>query len=64
MGAYIGPARWTKTRCFDPFPFPVLTDAQSANLDQLGERLDAFRTTCTMSSNAIANSMPRPMSLR
>lgn len=43
MGAYIGPVRWTKTRCLDPFPFPILTDAQSAKLDQLGERLDAFR---------------------
>jgi hypothetical protein len=27
----------------DPFPFPVLTNTQSAKLDQLGERLDAFR---------------------
>lgn len=35
--------RYNKTQCFDPFPFPVLTDAQSAELDQLGERLDAFR---------------------
>ncbi|WP_199799159.1 DNA methyltransferase family protein [Erythrobacter insulae] len=43
MGAFVGPARWTKTRCFDPFPFPTLTDAQSARLDGLGERLDAFR---------------------
>ena len=43
MGAYIGPARWTKTRCFDPFPFPVLADNQSTKLDQIGERLDVFR---------------------
>ncbi|QZD96214.1 class I SAM-dependent DNA methyltransferase [Qipengyuania gelatinilytica] len=35
--------RYNKTQCFDPFPFPILTDAQSAKLDQLGERLDAFR---------------------
>lgn len=35
--------RYSKLRTFDPFPFPVLTDAQSAKLDQLGERLDAFR---------------------
>lgn len=34
---------YVKTRCFDPFPFPVLTDAESAALDQLGERLDTFR---------------------
>jgi hypothetical protein len=26
-----------------PYPFPTLTEAQSATLDQLGERLDAFR---------------------
>ncbi|XAP78107.1 DNA methyltransferase [Citromicrobium bathyomarinum] len=36
-------SRYSKSRVFDPFPFPVLTDAQSAKLDQLGERLDAFR---------------------
>lgn len=35
--------RYNKTKCLDPFPFPVLTDGQSAKLDQLGERLDAFR---------------------
>jgi hypothetical protein len=34
---------YTKTSAFDPFPFPVLTDVQSVKLDQLGERLDAFR---------------------
>ncbi len=28
---------------FNLFPFPVLTDTQSDRLDQLGERLDAFR---------------------
>ena len=32
-----------KTKCFDPFPFPILTEQQSAKLDTLGERLDAFR---------------------
>lgn len=31
------------TNTFDPFPFPILTDRQSDKLDQLGERLDAFR---------------------
>ena len=34
---------YAKSDVLDPFPFPVLTDAQSAKLDQLGERLDAFR---------------------
>lgn len=42
MGAGNDP-RYVHTTTFDPFPFPVLTDAQSAKLDQLGERLDAFR---------------------
>lgn len=28
------------TRCFDPFPFPDLTDTQRARLAQLGEELD------------------------
>ncbi|MEM6900155.1 MAG: class I SAM-dependent DNA methyltransferase [Pseudomonadota bacterium] len=31
------------TNTFDPFPFPILTDAQSAKLNALGERLEAFR---------------------
>lgn len=35
--------RYNKTRCFDPFPFPELTDKQKAHLRELGERLDAFR---------------------
>ena len=34
---------YVKTRCFDPFPFPILTDTLSETLAQLGERLDAFR---------------------
>lgn len=37
--------RYNKTRCFDPFPFPDLTDKPDlkARLDELGERLDAHR---------------------
>jgi hypothetical protein len=35
--------RYTKSRCFDPFPFPVLTPAAHAALADAGERLDAFR---------------------
>ena len=42
MGAGNDP-RYVHTSTFEPFPFPALTDAQSAKLDQLGERLDAFR---------------------
>ena len=34
---------YAKTRCFDPFPFPDLTDPQRAHLRQLGEDLDAHR---------------------
>lgn len=34
---------YTKSSAFDPFPFPVLTDQQATKLDELGERLDAFR---------------------
>lgn len=32
--------RYNKTKCFDPFPFPLAT---SPRLAELGERLDAFR---------------------
>lgn len=35
--------RYTKSRCFDPFPFPDLTDLQRSHLRQLGEDLDAHR---------------------
>lgn len=35
--------RYNKSRCFDPFPFPELTDPQRAHLRQLGEDLDAHR---------------------
>tara|TARA_R110001606_G_scaffold188015_3_gene335616 strand:+ start:197 stop:1129 length:933 start_codon:yes stop_codon:yes gene_type:complete len=36
---------YNNTRCFDPFPFPDLSDkpALKARLDELGERLDAHR---------------------
>ena len=36
-------ATYNHTGCFNPFPFPILNDAQSAKFDQLGGRLDAFR---------------------
>ncbi len=35
--------RYTKSRCFDPFPFPDLTDEQRTRLRALGEGLDAHR---------------------
>jgi SAM-dependent methyltransferase len=35
--------RYNKTRCFDPFPFPVCTDAQAGRIRELGEALDAHR---------------------
>ena len=35
--------RYTKTRCFDPFPFPDPTEAVKARIRELGERLDAHR---------------------
>ena len=42
MGAGNDPV-YAKSDVLDPFPFPVLTDAQSETLAKLGERLDAFR---------------------
>jgi len=35
--------RYNKSRCFDPFPFPDLTDDQRTRLRALGEELDAHR---------------------
>ena len=35
--------RYNKSRCFDPFPFPILTDPQKIHLRALGEELDAHR---------------------
>ncbi len=34
---------YTKTRCFETFPFPDATDAQKGTIRELAERLDAFR---------------------
>ena len=34
---------YVKTRCFDPFPFPVATAAQQAHIRELAEALDAHR---------------------
>jgi len=35
--------RYNKSRCFDPFPFPDLTDDQRTHLRQFGEELDVHR---------------------
>ncbi|EFO30899.1 RNA-binding region RNP-1 [Roseibium sp. TrichSKD4] len=35
--------RYNKTRCFDPFPFPKLNEAEKQALRTLGEELDAHR---------------------
>jgi hypothetical protein len=35
--------RYNKTRCFDPFPFPLTTDALSEKIRVLGEALDRHR---------------------
>lgn len=35
--------KFTKTSCFDPFPFPDATPAQRANIAELAEELDATR---------------------
>jgi len=34
---------YNNSRCFCPFPFPVLTPGQEAEIRELAERLDAFR---------------------
>ena len=35
--------RYTKTRCFAPFPFPAASEAQKARIRELGEQLDRHR---------------------
>ncbi|MDZ4286947.1 MAG: type IIL restriction-modification enzyme MmeI, partial [Prosthecobacter sp.] len=35
--------RYNKTRCFDPFPFPLCDEAQKARIRALAEELDAHR---------------------
>ncbi|MDF7810913.1 DNA methyltransferase [Hymenobacter sp. YC55] len=36
-------SRYSKTRCFDPFPFPAATEQQQARIRELAEQLDAHR---------------------
>jgi hypothetical protein len=35
--------RYNKSRCFDPYPFPILDDDTRASLATLGDQLDAHR---------------------
>lgn len=35
--------RYQKSRCFDPFPFPIFTPAQEARIGSLAEELDGLR---------------------
>ncbi|MDE8349350.1 MAG: class I SAM-dependent DNA methyltransferase [Acidocella sp.] len=37
--------RYTKSQCFDPFPFPAATDAQRRKIAAIAEDLDAHRKT-------------------
>lgn len=34
---------YSKTKCFDPFPFPILTEEQATTIGDIAERLDAHR---------------------
>lgn len=34
---------YSKTLCFDPFPFPDCTDTQRLRIREIAERLDAHR---------------------
>lgn len=45
LGVYDQEAVWVKSRCFDPFPFPDLSDTDRSTLRDLGEELDATRKT-------------------
>ena len=43
LGVYDRDAVYVKSRCFDPFPFPVLDDHQRLRLRTTGEALDRHR---------------------
>lgn len=44
QGAILGPTpRYSKSRCFDPFPFPLPDEFTRARIAGLGEKLDAHR---------------------
>ncbi len=43
IGVYIGDVRYSKSRCFDPFPFPDAALPQRAEIAALAEEIDALR---------------------
>ncbi len=43
LGVYDREAVYVKSRCFDPFPFPDLSDVLRQQLREAGEELDALR---------------------
>jgi hypothetical protein len=45
--------RYTKTRCFDPFPFPQCDAAIQVDIRALGERLDEHRKTVLARDKAL-----------
>jgi len=42
-GTLVDGPRYTKTRCFDPFPFPIATPQQEERIRGISEKLDAHR---------------------
>jgi hypothetical protein len=38
--------RYNKTRCFEPFPFPEVSESQQERIRFLGEQIDAHRKRC------------------
>ena len=43
IGMYEGDAVYVKSRCFDPFPFPVTDDLKQQRIRQIAEDLDGHR---------------------
>jgi hypothetical protein len=43
LGVYIGDVRYSKSRCFDPFPFPAANPIQQHTIRTIAEELDAHR---------------------
>jgi SAM-dependent methyltransferase len=43
LGVYIGDVRYTKSRCFDPFPFPDANNIQKHTIRMIAEEIDAHR---------------------
>ena len=43
IGMYEGDAVYVKSRCFDPFPFPVTDDLKQQRIRQIAEEIDGHR---------------------